>query len=84
MAGIIRCGMPRHSFSELIFKQVIHNVMLVKSEQTFDVILFRPILPYIALLNLIKGFRLIKIEKYDSMDAIRNDIEFYLYRFSAV
>lgn len=69
-------------FSILIFSKVIRNILKIKRAQTFDIILFRPIVPYTNFINSIRGFQLIKKEIYESSDRIRNDIEFYLYRYT--
>lgn len=70
-------------FSILIFSKVLRNIINTKRGQSFDIILFRPIVPYIDFIRSISNFKLIKKEKYESSDKIRNDIEFYLYRYAS-
>lgn len=69
-------------FSVLIFSRVIRNILKIKRSQSFDIIMFRPIKPYISVIESIKGFKLIKKEQFESSDSVRNDIEFYLYRYT--
>ena len=77
----------------MVFKRehhlVIHRIVYIsekenaKRGQNFDIILFRPIVPYIYFIQSIKNFKLIKKEKYELSDKIKNDSEFYLYRYTS-